>query len=182
MQEHQYDPQGQQEDVCMDTHENNSFAAEPSEFQAQLEQCRLSVQEWQNRFSYLSADFENYKRRVVVERATSAQLQQAEIVRKLLPVIDGMERAFAAKPAGSSADVVSWAEGLRMVYQSFEAFLRDLGVEEIPTSGQFNPEMHEALSQVETHGQKPGSIVAVLQKGYILKGVVLRPSLVNVAQ
>ncbi len=192
---HMHENTPYQDDLAMKT---ETVLTEDSQQQKQepcadLELCRSQLKEWQNRFFYLSADFENYKKRVYTDRIAQTQATQAELLRKLLPVIDGIERAMAmesdtaAAPHGERAVMTASnnnavMEGVRMVYQTFQTFLRENGVEEIPTTGQFNPELHEALSNVADQDYASGAIVQVLQKGYTLKGILLRPALVNVAQ
>jgi molecular chaperone GrpE len=146
----------------------------------ELDACRMQVKEWQNKFFYLSADFENYKKRVAADRAVHAQSVQTDLIRSLLPVIDGIERSLAVSSDVNSCQGLT--AGVRMVHQEFQTLLRNLGVEEIVVTGQFHPETHEALSHVADSGYVSGHIVQVFQKGYQLKGMLLRPALVSVAQ
>ena len=169
-------------ETCCSGNENHapSDQQEVATLSAELDACHTHLKEWKNKFFYASADFENYKKRVATDRVAQINATQTDFVRKLLPVIDGIERALATFEHANTPPAV--AEGMHMIYQTFQHFLREISVEEVNAQGQFNPELHEALSHVTDPAHQSGDITQVLQKGYMLQGALIRPALVNVAQ
>jgi len=100
-------------------------------------------------------------------------------VRELLPVLDDLERALQAAEEHEEAKL---EEGVRLVHRAFAEALRREGLEEIATDGRFDPHVHEALLAQPVEGAEPGSVVDVVQKGYRLGDLVLRPARVIVAE
>lgn len=127
-----------------------------------------------------NADFANFKRRVERERTEWTSLMQSGAIEKILPFVQDLERAIqAAQTAeGSSA----WIEGFQLILKNLKKTLSDMGVAEISTTGQFNPELHEALMHVDSADHKSGDIVQELSKGYTYKGKVLTHARVSVAK
>jgi len=99
----------------------------------------------------------------------------------VLAVVDDFERAYADLKAAPAADLESRIKGFELVQKAFAKMLTESGVEEISAVGAFDPEKHEAIMQVIDASREPGSVVAVLQKGYTHRGIVLRPARVSVA-
>nr|WP_307756916.1 nucleotide exchange factor GrpE [uncultured Christensenella sp.] len=95
----------------------------------------------------------------------------------LLPILDNFERALMADCADKA-----FSEGVEMIMRQLKDAMSNLGVEEIAADGQFDPEVHNAVMQVEEEGFESNQIVEVLQKGYSLNGKVLRHSMVKVAK
>lgn len=121
------------------------------------------------------ADFENFRKRAARERLEIADRARGDLVERLLPVLDNLERACAAASEEDKAS--AWYEGLSMVYGQFVQQLREEGVEPIEAVGAaFDPAYHEAVS-VTPHPDAPeGAIVFELRKGYTLRDRVVRPS------
>lgn len=127
----------------------------------------------------LQADFENYKRRTQQEKEELSMFVTADIVAQLLPVIDNFDRAVLTLATADSAALQS---GVEMIYRQFTQVMDKLGVTKIECIGQsFNPEFHEAVMRVEADDQEDGTIVEELNKGYSVRGRVVRPSMVKVA-
>ena len=131
------------------------------------------------------ADFENYRKRLD-RQATEAELRgRAELARRLLPVLDNLERALAAaQPIDRDTAPSHIAEGVRLVYEEFAGVLRAAGVESFePTGEPFDPHEHEAMMTraAEAHDED-GRVLEVLEKGYRLNGQVLRPARVVVGE
>ena len=129
----------------------------------------------------LSADFENYKKRVAKDEVRFAFLVQAEFLLKLLPIIDNFERAFKNGIEKQTPEVKAWLSGFELINKELQEFLKTSGVEEVQMEA-FNPEIHEAISQVESADKEPGQIVDYVEKGYKFKGQLLRPAKVAVAK
>ena len=124
------------------------------------------------------AEFENFKKRTEREKADYFRFALADFFRDLLPVLDNFERALGHAPA---ADDDEYRQGVELIYRQFSDALKKRGITEVPTTGTFDPNVHEAVAREETPGAEPNSIVAVLQKGYFLNDRLLRPAFVKVA-
>ena len=152
-------------------------AAKKDKAQEKLKILEAEKEEYLNALQRERADFENYKKRNATLAASSFQNGVADTVMVILPILDNFERALAAE-CGDKA----FFEGMTMIMRQMQDALRNLGVEEIGADGQFDPEVHNAVMQVEEEGFETNQIVEVLQKGYSLNGKVLRHSMVKVAK
>jgi molecular chaperone GrpE len=144
----------------------------------------------------LKAEFDNFRKRTESERAAQSVRASEAIVRELLPILDDLERALVAaeerraciaagqSPAASTPEELEakLEEGVRLVHRALADVLARTGLAEIDTNGQFDPNVHEALLAQPVEGAEPGSVVQVLQKGYVLGDRVLRPARVVVAE
>jgi molecular chaperone GrpE len=148
----------------------------------QLEKANAAATEWTDKYLSLTADFQNYKKRVTQERTDWAQDAQKLVFIELLTVIDNFERALDQEKKRENAEGIAWLAGFEMIYQSLEKLLVKFGVQEVTDFSVFNPKYHEALVQVESDKHKSGEIVQVLQKGYIMHDKVIRPATVSVAK
>ena len=133
-------------------------------------------------FLRTSADLQNFQRRVDRERLEWAQLMQADIVQKFIPFCQDLDRAIEVSAQTATPQAAELLEGFKLIAKNLHKTLTDLGVQEIKATGQFNPELHEALMTVESADHKSGDIVQVLSKGYTLKGKVLIHARVSVAK
>lgn len=147
-----------------------------------VEKSQAAIAEWAEKYLTLTADFENYKKRVSSERADWAQDAQKRIVLDLLDVVDNFERALEQEKKREDNAGVAWLAGFEMIYQSLEKVLAKYGVQAITDFSVFNPKYHEALMQVESDKHKSGEVVQVLQKGYMMNDKVIRPATVSVAK
>jgi molecular chaperone GrpE len=133
-----------------------------------------------SRLLHLTADFENFKRQAARRETEARERAVRGVLEDLLPVLDNFERAVAA--AQNSNDVQSLKTGVEFILQQFEEAIKSHGVEPIAARGQgFDPARHEAIEEIESE-QEPGTVVDDVQRGYIYKGNVLRPSRVRVAK
>ncbi|HEX4069171.1 MAG TPA: nucleotide exchange factor GrpE [Candidatus Babeliales bacterium] len=148
----------------------------------QLDKANGAVAEWAEKYLSLTADFQNYKKRVTQERTDWAHDAQKQVIVDLLTVIDNFERALEQEKKREETAHVSWLAGFEMIYQSLEKLLTKFGVQQITDFSVFNPKYHEALLQVESDKHKSGEIVQVLQKGYTMHDKVIRPAIVSVAK
>ncbi|MEF9989289.1 MAG: nucleotide exchange factor GrpE [Christensenellaceae bacterium] len=123
------------------------------------------------------ADFENYKKRNADLSAVSFQNGVADTVMAILPVIDNFERALAVESTDKA-----FYDGICMIMRQLQEELKSLGVEEIGAPGQFNPQYHNAVVQVEQEGYATNDVIEILQKGYLLNGRILRHAMVKVAK
>lgn len=122
------------------------------------------------------ADFENYKKRVELDRAESARFASTAIILNILPVLDDLDRAFKSLPEKLAH--LTWTDGMRLIHRKLQATLEAQGVTEIKALGEnFDPSIHEAVGQA---AGEDGRIVEEAQRGYRLHGRVIRPAFVIV--
>ena len=127
----------------------------------------------------LAADFDNYRKRVAREQAELTQRANERLLNELLPVLDDLERALQAAAEHEEAKL---EEGVRLVHQALYGLVTRHGLKEIDTDGAFDPHVHEAMLAQPGNGAEEGSVLQVLQKGYLLGDKVLRPARVIVAE
>jgi molecular chaperone GrpE len=127
----------------------------------------------------LKADFDNYRKRMLREQTRILETAEADMVKKLLPVLDNLERALSSS---TEADGKGLRDGVALVLGMMTDTLVKEGLEVIDPDGeQFDPEHHEAMMVVATDECPEGTVVDVVQKGYRFNGVLLRPAMVRVA-
>lgn len=150
-----------------------------------LEVAQEASKEWERKFLYLSAEFDNYRKRMQKERADHLKWGHEDFLRDQLQVLDNFERAvqhaksFAPEKQSPFGQVLM---GTEMIHQQFAESLKNQGLVEVKTTGQkFDPLLHEAVSEEEADAE-PGTIVKELQKGYLLHGRLLRPARVVTAK
>ncbi len=134
-----------------------------------------------DRLLRLQAEFENFRRRTAKERTEVIKFANEGLLGEIIPVVDSLERAIQS--ANENVDIENLLEGLRLVRRLLNLLLERAGVKEIHAQGEtFNPELHEAISVVESGDHPDNTIVEEVQKGYLLNGRVLRPSIVRVSK
>jgi molecular chaperone GrpE len=155
---------------------------EPVADQEALEKANAAIIEWNEKYLSLTADFQNYRKRVDVDRAEWAFEAQKRVFLDLLAIVDNFERALEQERKRNNAEDVTWLAGFEMIYQSLEKLMHKFGVQKITDFSSFNPKYHEALVQVESADHTSGQIVQVLQTGYSMQDKVIRPATVSVAR
>lgn len=129
----------------------------------------------------VSAEFENYKKRMAREKAEFLRFANEGLILEFLPVLDNLERAMAS--ARAAAGSTPLLEGIEMIVRLFRSTLEKVGVKPIEAVGQpFDPGFHQAVAQVESPQGDANLVVEEIQKGYLLEGRVLRPSMVKVSR
>lgn len=158
-----------------------SIAISMEEFDAmknQLAEAQAKTQEFMDALLRERADFTNFRRRSEAEAQQSYRYAAGTIIKKFMVVMDDLERALAHRPAGDS-----WADGVELVYRKYQTVLDAEGITRIDAEGKpFDPNMHEAIMQEPSEQHESGTVIAVLQQGYMHGERVLRPALVKVAQ
>jgi len=133
-----------------------------------------NVEGWQRSL----ADFQNYKKRVEREDEIKKFNMKGDIIKKVLPVLDDLERALQNRPADDS-----WASGIELIARKFQNMLDSENLKKIEGVGlEFNPTFHEAISHEPSDEVASGHVIAIVQNGYMLGERVIRPALVRVAQ
>lgn len=133
----------------------------------------------------VAAEFDNFRKRAAREREAIVERANARLIGECLGILDDLERALAAgegsaSEAGSEPESSTLMEGVALVEKRLRGLLEKEGVTEIGTDGQFDPHVHEALL-TQPSEDAPGTILGVMQKGYSIGDVVLRPARVAVA-
>ncbi|MFC3039109.1 nucleotide exchange factor GrpE [Virgibacillus xinjiangensis] len=169
------------EDVEVIDSDESSEKSEDSEtdaLQEQIDQLKKEKQEAEDRVLRIQAEFDNYKKRTQKEKEAARKYKSEDLVTELLPALDNFERALQVEVNEATSSLV---DGITMVYNQLKAALASQGVEEIETEGkEFDPTLHHAVMQAEDENFDSNIIVEELQKGYILKDKVIRPSMVKV--
>ena len=149
---------------------------------SEVDELKIKLDEMEDKFLRVSAELANIVQRNRNERELMQRYRSQDLAKKLLPVIDNLERAIAAEVTDEQS--ISLKKGVEMVLESLNVALKEEGIEEIPAKGeQFDPNIHQAVQIVPvSEGVEADTIVEVLQKGYKLQDRVLRASMVIVAQ
>ncbi|SEP90495.1 nucleotide exchange factor GrpE [Piscibacillus halophilus] len=149
------------------------------QLQKQIKQLETEKEELKNKFLRTQADFDNFRRRTQKERENDLKYKSQELVTEILPVLDNFERALQTEVNDEGSQ--SFVEGMKMVYNQLHQALGKAGVEEIQAEKEeFDPNLHQAVMQVQEEGYESNQVVEVLQKGYKLKDRVIRPAMVKV--
>ena len=153
-------------------------AAEPS-LQQQLDSLHNEVALLRAESLRERADLDNQRKRVARDVEQARRFANEKLLGELLPVFDSLDAGLNA--AGSEPSPLR--EGLELTYKQLLKVAADNGLTLLDPTGQtFNPDHHQAISQVDAPGAAPGSVVQVFQKGYLLNDRLLRPALVVVAR
>ncbi len=150
------------------------------ELSAELEKEKSKSEDYLRRLQYLQADFENYRKRVEKEISDNRLFGNQRLLSDLIVVNDELE--LALREAEESKETPAIVEGVGMVHKRLQSILSKEGVEKIHSLGsKFNPDLHDASLRVVSDKEE-GTIVEEIRQGYTLRGKVLRPSIVKVAE
>jgi len=137
------------------------------------------IAELEDRVKRQLAEFENFRNRTEKEKTAMFETGAKSVIEKILPVIDNFERGFATVDPEDEED--AFVGGMRMVYKQMMTELEAIGVKPIPAVGeQFDPNLHNAVMQVENEELESGTIAEEYQKGYTYRDSVVRHSMVTV--
>ena len=143
----------------------------------QVDGLNKDLQEKKDRLLRLQADFDNFRRRSAKEREEISAVVTQNFCKDMLPLLDNFERAMAAE----TKDVEAFQKGIEMIFTQFQEVLKKNGLEQIEAVGQkFDPNFHQAVMRVEDPEKEDDTVAQELQKGYMVKGRVIRPSMVQV--
>lgn len=138
------------------------------------------IDDLQGRLLRAQADMENYRRRIQREQDDARRFESLRLLRDLLPGLDGLNRATAA--AEQTGDLQNLLNGIRMVSQQFRDILKAHAAEPIDALGKpFDPNLHEALTQLPSADYEPMTVLQVVEMGYRLHDRVVRPARVIVS-
>jgi molecular chaperone GrpE len=157
--------------------------AEVAALRARVAELEAELAGQTDRMARLAADFENHRRRTLRERQEALQYAHQNLVKDLLPVVDNLDRAIEHAERSGGADFDGMLQGVELVRRELHAVLVKHGVSEIEARGlAFDPNLHEAMAQMEDRETPPGHVAMVLQRGYRLHDRLLRPARVMVAK
>lgn len=162
------------------TEEIEQTKKELKQMEKDLEAARTEASEYLDNLKRLKAEFDNFRKRMLKEQSEFLKLAATQIILQLLPVVDNFERALAHKVEPDKLE--EYVSGWQLVYNQLVDVLHKEGLKEIEAANiAFDPLKHEAMMQVTTDAVPEGHVVEVLEKGYELKGRVIRPAKVKVA-
>lgn len=151
---------------------------EVDKMMAVIQEKNRLLEENTERLKRLQADFDNFRRRTRQEKEDLSSIVAQGLILELLPVLDNFERALSTASTQDAGGVLS---GIEMIYRQFARALEKNGLTAIEAVGSaFNPEQHEAVMRIEDSEKEDGTVVEELQKGYVVRGKVIRPSMVKV--
>jgi len=144
----------------------------------QLQDAEVKLAETLDGWQRSMADFQNYRRRVERDHESVKASMKGDIIRRVLPLLDDLERALQNRPAENA-----WAGGIELIVRKFQNLLDSEGIKRIDAKGAaFDPAFHEAISHEPSEEVESGHVIDVVQNGYMLGERVVRPALVRVAQ
>lgn len=161
--------------------EENDADAKLSLLEKELAVLQEEKDKIYNQMLRTQADFENFKRRTRQEYEQMSIYAGEELLKKILPVLDSLERAVACFDTATE-NARNWQEGVELTLRQFQNILKTDGLEEVLAINElFDPQYHEAMLQEESDQVEHPTVIEELQKGYKYKDKLIRPALVKVA-
>ncbi|MDO4336320.1 MAG: nucleotide exchange factor GrpE [Bacteroidales bacterium] len=170
---------------------NDDFAGEADDTQAeeelntlenQLVKLQEEVEKEKKEYLFLAAEFDNYRKRTLKEKAEIIKNGGENVLKGLLPILDDFERGLKAAESDSNAESI--LEGMKLIYTKLVKYMESMGVKEMDSTGKpFDADFHEAIAQVPAPADDmKGKVLDTVQKGYMINDKVLRHAKVAVAQ
>ena len=164
-------------DVATETKAAAAEADKTAELQQKIEALEKELADEKEKYLRLDAEYYNYRTRTLKEKQDAYDNALTKAVTEVLSVIDNFERALTAECADAN-----FKKGVEMIFRQYTAILEKLGVKEIEAEGKpFDPNFHNAVSQITDENLGENTVAAVLQKGYIMGNKVIRHAMVTVA-
>lgn len=155
--------------------------AREEELMLKLQETEQKAADNYDKYVRAAAELENYKKRAVREKADAIRYGNENLLRDILPLVDNMDRAL--EHACNSDDFDTFKKGLKMLQEQLLCCLQKHGVEQIDAVGKdFDPNVHEAMLQVESDEHEASKVVSEFERGYLLNGRLLRPAKVCVCK
>ncbi|WP_077621455.1 nucleotide exchange factor GrpE [Sediminibacillus massiliensis] len=172
----------QDQEIIEDTDQELVDEADDTEVNnEEFEALKKEKDELYDRLLRLQAEYDNFRKRTQKEKEADRKYKSQALVTELLPVLDNFERALETEIKEDSTE--SFIDGVKMVHRQLKDALEKEGVEEVKAEGEtFDPNVHQAVMQVEDDQYESNTVVQELQKGYMLKDRVIRPAMVKVNQ
>lgn len=166
--------------------QNKDITSEPEDSKAdkvsKLEKAKQEAHEWHDKYLRLSAEFDNYRKRTLKEKADLLRLANEDLLKDILSVIDDFERGIDTMDKSEDLDALK--QGIHLIYNKFGEFIKQKGLKEIEALEKpFDIDYHEAVTKIPAPAEKlKGSVVDVIEKGYILNEKVIRYAKVVVGE
>jgi len=148
-----------------------------------LEEALAEAAEYKDKYLRAHADFENAKKRLEKDKINAVSYANESFAKDLLAVMDSFENALSSIESAdgeNASEVLSqMKEGVNLTYEQLKKILEKNHIKEIDSSGAFDPQLHQAIMQVESEEHEEGDVVQVMQKGYTIKDRILRPAMVS---
>lgn len=169
------------DDFAGDT-EDTQAEQEVNTLEGQLVNLQNEVEKQKKEYLFLAAEFDNYRKRTLKEKAEIIKNGGENVLKGLLPILDDFERGI--KAAESDANAESMLEGMKLIYNKLVKYMESMGVKEMNSTGEtFDADLHEAIAQVPAPSEDmKGKVLDTVQKGYMINDKVLRHAKVAVAQ
>ena len=154
----------------IDVSENNQTS---EELENELSSLKSQLEETKDKYIRLFAEFDNYKKRVMKERLDLLKNANQDTIVSLLPVLDDFERAKRVSDQENSNE--KFSEGVLLVYNKMNHVMTSLGLKVLEVNGEnFNPEIHEAISEIAINEELKGKVVETVERGYQLNDKIIR--------
>ena len=154
-------------------------SGEADDLETQLEKTKAEAEENYDRYVRAVAELDNFRKRTVKMRAESREETIRDLLLQVAPLLDNMRRALSQ----SDSDVAAIVQGVELIFSQFQEILKGYGLEEIEAVGTpFDPNIHEAMLEVESANHPPGTVIEEMDKGYVLRDRVVRPARVVVSK
>ncbi len=146
-----------------------------------LEVALAEAADYKDKYLRAHADFENSKKRLEKDKMNAVSYANESFAKDILAVMDSFENALASmeESEDSSEVLEKMKEGINLTHEQLKKVLEKNHIKAIECEGEFDPEVHQAIMQVESDAHKEGEVVQVMQKGYTIKDRVLRPAMVS---
>jgi len=158
--------------------DGDQLKVELDALQTKLAESESKASEYKDGWARSQAEFQNYRKRIERDNELTYANMKGDIVKKVLPALDDLERALQNRPADDS-----WASGIELIARKLQNILESEGVKRIEAKGAaFDPNFHEAITHEPNDEVESEHVIDVVQNGYMLGERVIRPALVRVAQ
>ncbi len=148
-----------------------------------LEVALAEAADYKDKYLRAHADFENSKRRLEKDKNNAVSYANESFAKDILAVMDSFENALTSidgvDEENTSEVLEKMKEGVTLTYEQLKKILAKNNITEVDCSGEFDPEVHQAIMQVESDAHEVGAVVQVMQKGYMIKDRILRPAMVS---
>jgi len=148
-----------------------------------LEEALAEAADYKDKYLRAHADFENSKRRLEKDKMNAVSYANESFAKDILAVMDSFENALSsienANEENSSEVLANMKEGVNLTFEQLKKILEKNSIKEVDCEGEFNPELHQAIMQVESDNHEVGDVVQVMQKGYTIRDRILRPAMVS---
>jgi len=159
---------------------------QPDDKEKQIAELKAQCDEYLNGWKRAKADYINFKKETESKQKVFLEFANATLLMEVLPIYENLKKAITTinnSQLTINNDIQAWVEGIKQIKKQFEDFLKAYDLEEIKTVNEkFNPEFHEAVSREKKEGVAADIIISEVSSGYLMKGKVLMPAKVIVAE